>query len=620
MVRIVGLDDRLLSTIEVVTDMSYAWEIMDDYREVIHARIRKDPQAVNSLRAVFIKLSSILDIPMVRITQANSPDTDSVAAYYSNELMRYVRRVLEVIPQTVFRILAQLIDLQTGELKPLPIKIETQALAQCAQMEQRYELARLTYLVSVFTRGIVSMSNTRTILGVLEVDPKAILRDGIRQELVLHISEAMNDELRFDSTAEAGGKVLQVERRLARLSERLSGFMRSFEYIQDYINIYGLKIWHEEFSRVVHYNVEQECNKYLKRKILDKHSQYQSVNIPIPRTPQHRLNFIGRTEQALLDLTIPGPSVFSLESFAWYDEKEDLLLGLHFWRTLQRAIGVAGLAGVDRLMSFRLTNMLHQCVREYTHKCRAVMPLLHQLHGELKVHTPLPKDGMRSYIAAIRQPAVSAITTHFLSILLQIGQVQLLRHQISNDLRTVLQAEASQVYSSLETCNRAYINHIKTHPAGDTAGLIELLKATGQSAPLEEVYITAKPCTRLAELLFVVVMAAMPRLSYSASLDTLYRRNAKDQPLDGMPLICGVWTLLKQFHPSLLELFCTYMAQFVKASIMDASSRILPKDAKDSDNDPARNSVHFMEGLCTIGNLPRSLLERFLPDAILSYM
>lgn len=30
------------------------------------------------------------------------------------------------------------------------------------------------------------------------------------------------------------------------MAERMSGFRRSFEYIQDYVNIYGLKIWQEE--------------------------------------------------------------------------------------------------------------------------------------------------------------------------------------------------------------------------------------------------------------------------------------------------------------------------------------------------------------------------------------
>lgn len=49
----------------------------------------------------------------------------------------------------------------------------------------------------------------------------------------------------------------------------MDGFRRSFEYIQDYINIYGLKIWQEEVSRIINYNVEQECNSFLREKVLD---------------------------------------------------------------------------------------------------------------------------------------------------------------------------------------------------------------------------------------------------------------------------------------------------------------------------------------------------------------
>lgn len=37
----------------------------------------------------------------------------------------------------------------------------------------------------------------------------------------------------------------------------MNGFCTSFEYIQDYISMYGLKIWQEEMSRIINYNVEQ---------------------------------------------------------------------------------------------------------------------------------------------------------------------------------------------------------------------------------------------------------------------------------------------------------------------------------------------------------------------------
>jgi WASH complex subunit strumpellin len=49
------------------------------------------------------------------------------------------------------------------------------------------------------------------------------------------------------------------------------------------VNIYGLKIWQEEFSRMVNFNVEQESNQFVKRKIMDWQSEFQSEAVPIPR-------------------------------------------------------------------------------------------------------------------------------------------------------------------------------------------------------------------------------------------------------------------------------------------------------------------------------------------------
>lgn len=55
--------------------------------------------------------------------------------------------------------------------------------------------------------------------------------------------------------------------RLKQVGDKMAGFRRSFEYIQDYVDIYGLKIWQEELGRIVNYNVEQECNSFLRTKV-----------------------------------------------------------------------------------------------------------------------------------------------------------------------------------------------------------------------------------------------------------------------------------------------------------------------------------------------------------------
>lgn len=56
--------------------------------------------------------------------------------------------------------------------------------------------------------------------------------------------------------------------KLKEMAATMDGFYRSFEYIQDYVSIYGLKIWQEEVSRIINYNVEQECNSFLRTKVL----------------------------------------------------------------------------------------------------------------------------------------------------------------------------------------------------------------------------------------------------------------------------------------------------------------------------------------------------------------
>ncbi|CAF4606545.1 unnamed protein product, partial [Rotaria magnacalcarata] len=59
----------------------------------------------------------------------------------------------------------------------------------------------------------------------------------------------------------------------------------------------GLKIWQEEVSRIINYNVEQESNSFLKQKIYDFQSTFQSRHIPIPHIPplgDGSINFMGR--------------------------------------------------------------------------------------------------------------------------------------------------------------------------------------------------------------------------------------------------------------------------------------------------------------------------------------
>jgi WASH complex subunit strumpellin len=89
----------------------------------------------------FFQLSSALEIPLLRINQAHSPDLISVSQYYSGELVEYVRKVLHIIPETMFGLLARIVSLQTSVIKELPTRLDKDRLREYAQLEDRHEVS-----------------------------------------------------------------------------------------------------------------------------------------------------------------------------------------------------------------------------------------------------------------------------------------------------------------------------------------------------------------------------------------------------------------------------------------------------------------------------------------------
>lgn len=85
----------------------------------------------------------------MRITAIDSPDIESVAEYYSGELVEFVRLVLEVIPVSVFKVLSEIEQIMTHQMSPIPIRLEAKDLKEYAQLDLRLELAKLTHQVSI---------------------------------------------------------------------------------------------------------------------------------------------------------------------------------------------------------------------------------------------------------------------------------------------------------------------------------------------------------------------------------------------------------------------------------------------------------------------------------------
>ncbi|KAJ8611733.1 hypothetical protein CTAYLR_009190 [Chrysophaeum taylorii] len=583
MVRLTNVQST--NVLETVADLSYAWEVLRQYVGILRDRIRADPSTAVLLRATFLKLASILDVPLVRISQCDSissrGDQASVAEYYSRELVKFVRDVLDVIPRSVFQLLNEIIQIQT-RLTPLPVKFETAYLKDFAQLGERYQLAKLTNQVSVFTEGVLAME--QTLLGVIRVEPRRILHDGLRKELVRRLCLALD----LDATR-------GFERALDDLAHRIDGFRRSVEYVQDYIDIAGLKMWQEEFSRVINYAVENEANKYLRRKVLDSESKYQSSIVPIPPL---RTNFMGSTLAALLRLTAPADTTYSPRAAAWHASSSGArVCGPVTFQAIERALGVAGLVGLDRLLGLKIVHELARLVESFPTAIKPLRGLVQTLR-----ETPPSQPIAEKAYAQTAKKFDKLVSAEIFNRARSIGHYQLLRFGVKHALSLRSRLDANGLYQALAAVDAALLGDIhdacspppppgeekNEYPVNEKrdpdllAHLAALLDASGFSHPFQKIYLKTDPLHGLPEALLMLVLTYAPKLDFDAKLGTLAKRKPSF-PIDGFVLVVGIHTILKQFHPAYARSLLSYLSQFV-SSTTQAYHHL--------DNAPSNNASH----------------------------
>lgn len=72
MLRLLSVNVELLTKLDVIVDVSYAWILIDAYTAHMQHSIKENPGTVVKLRTIFLKLASALDLPLRRIVQARS--------------------------------------------------------------------------------------------------------------------------------------------------------------------------------------------------------------------------------------------------------------------------------------------------------------------------------------------------------------------------------------------------------------------------------------------------------------------------------------------------------------------------------------------------------------------
>lgn len=90
------------------------------------------------------------------------------------------------------------------------------------------------------------------------------------------------------------------EAKFLKLKANFVGLKRSIEYIQDFLNVQGEKIWREELSRIIDFAVEKEATKLVNKKFstnFDDENTYRPEFDPVDSLD---LTFMGRLLRHIL--------------------------------------------------------------------------------------------------------------------------------------------------------------------------------------------------------------------------------------------------------------------------------------------------------------------------------
>ncbi|KAK2722383.1 hypothetical protein QYM36_002799, partial [Artemia franciscana] len=568
MIRIINISDNLIVTLQLISDFSYAWgDHINHFVPKMQTLAKKDPNTISRLRATFLKLSSAMEQPLLRINQAQSEDMVSVSTFYSKELEGLVRKVLYVIPETMISLLEEIIRLQT-ELKELPTRIDREHQRDFAQLDERFKIAQLTHHVSQLSTGVLAMKST--LIGVINVDPRKLLEDGIRRELVRQLTINLHKVFVFGPKH----KSIEVNEKMRDMVDIMNGFRRSFEYIQDFVNFHGLRIIDEESTRILCFMLEQEMNAFQRVHVHHWQSKYQSRTIPIPQltpTDNQSATAIGRLVREIVRITDPRLTIYLDSEMAWFDQKtHSKIFEMKFFEMMHQAVSAVGVCCFIRL----LEAMIREKVKEFQRRVQALAGDKNwkELEDTLKPATEeeIIDQPSRHYGNILSK--ASRYLAGLPELLASIGQLQLLQSCASFQLNVTAKYNAKNVVSALETLELGILNDVEKAMASSDLDSVfdeinelkELFERCGMRDTMFSHYVSLEDIGEMPFLLAILVLNHLPKLSYSKSLGSVVAKKNGDN--DGYPLLVGLSTLLRH-SGGLSGAFFAVIKQFIVSNI-----------------------------------------------------
>ena len=158
------------------------------------------------------------------------------------------------------------------------------------------------------------------------------------------------------------GSFGDYEEKFHRLKNRFGGLKRSVEFIEDFLNVQGEKIWREELTLIVNSAVDREAQKLVNKKSSANFDEISYVPVQDP-VDADDLTFMGRFLRHILKSLDRG---FYLETTqSWYDNNGNQVFGQRYINFISDTLGTVFLQGLDHLIAYNVQSELRQLYRKY---------------------------------------------------------------------------------------------------------------------------------------------------------------------------------------------------------------------------------------------------------------
>jgi WASH complex subunit strumpellin len=471
------------------------------------------------------------------------------------------------------------------------------------------------------TAGVLAMKST--VVGVINVEAKQLLEEGIRKQLVKKIVDVLYEHLQTASVTNP----LKFNQMIDSVGRAIDGIRSSFEYMGDYVNMDGLRIWHHEYSRVMCFLVEQESNRFLRKKIQAWQSEFQSKVAPIviPKSNGPFATCIGQFMGVLIELTKLEAGSYCGITGGWLNRVSgEEILGTKTIRRMCNAIGIEGTSSVDDLLSFELAEKLKNFFFAFGKSGFGIFAGQMNFLLDLWPSPPRSHEIYNELFARIK-PDVHIWSRH----ICKIGQIQLLKATIGTHMKLKCELEAQALHFMLRNANTTVLQAIKQfyrdpvhnpYPSSQLIGaLSSYLENCGMSEPLEKIFTSSKPSPEMSLVLFALTILNLnnSKLVERSELHMLVR----NEHYGHYEFIVGVITILRQMNVQHTYAYLTFLGQYTNLLLAEPMGPLKKEQNGGIEiSRPLRNVLIFVKDFEILAKCPRRMVDTFISPTIFDFI